>query len=68
MMKFTTPVMASEPYTAEAPPVSNSTRWISGAGIWFKSAAALKALSIQRLKILSGLPQPPPGDFVDLLR
>src|SRR5215475_14388802 len=33
MMKFTTPATASEPYTADAPPVSTSTREISGAGM-----------------------------------
>ena len=38
MMKLTTPATASEPYTADAPPVSTSTRSISGAGIWLMSA------------------------------
>ena len=37
MMKFTTPAMASEPYTAEAPPVTTSMRSISAAGIWLMS-------------------------------
>ena len=36
-MKFTTPATASAPYTAEAPPVSTSTRSISAAGIWLMS-------------------------------
>src|SRR5678816_1454480 len=40
MMKLTTPATASAPYTADAPPVSTSTRSISAAGIWFKSGDA----------------------------
>ena len=34
MMKFTTPATASDPYTAEAPPVTMSTRCISICGSW----------------------------------
>jgi hypothetical protein len=40
MMKLTTPATASAPYTADAPPVSTSTRSINAAGIWFKSGDA----------------------------
>ena len=40
MMKFTTPATASEPYTAEAPPVRMSTRSIIAVGIWLMSGAA----------------------------
>ena len=38
MTKLTTPATASAPYTAEAPPVSTSTRSIRAAGIWLMSA------------------------------
>ena len=31
-MKLTTPPTASEPYEAEAPPVTTSTRWTSSCG------------------------------------
>ncbi len=37
MMKLTTPAIASEPYTAEAPPVTTSTRSISAGGMLFRS-------------------------------
>src|SRR5690606_39595451 len=40
MMKLTTPATASAPYTAEAPPVSTSTRSINAAGIWLRSGDA----------------------------
>ena len=37
MLKLTTPPNASEPYTADAPPVMISTFSINEAGIVFKS-------------------------------
>ena len=40
MMKLTTPPIASDPYAADAPPVSTSTRSTIAAGIWFRSGAA----------------------------
>ncbi len=40
MMKLTTPPIASDPYAADAPPVSTSTRSTIAAGIWLRSAAA----------------------------
>ena len=43
MMKFTTPATASAPYTAEAPPVTTSTRSIRLAGMKFRSGAVLTA-------------------------
>src|SRR3569833_1764311 len=39
MMKLTTPATASAPYTAEAPPVSTSTRSTRAVGMKFRSAA-----------------------------
>ena len=39
VMKFTTPEMASEPYTAEAPPVTMSIRSMIGAGMRLMSTA-----------------------------
>ena len=36
--KLTTPAIASEPYTEDAPPVRTSTRFRSNVGIVFKSA------------------------------
>lgn len=44
MIKLTTPATASAPYTAEAPPVTTSTRSMSVAGTKFRSGAVLLGL------------------------
>ena len=41
MMKLTTPEMASDPYTAEAPPVRTSTRSISAGGMKLMSGTGV---------------------------
>ena len=41
IVKFTTPATASEPYVADAPPVSTSTRLTSATGMVFRSGAGL---------------------------
>ena len=40
-MKLVTPAIASEPYTADAPPVTISTRSSKGEGTWLISAVEI---------------------------
>ena len=55
MMKFTTPATASEPYTAEAPPVRMSTRCTRAVGMKFRSAA-MEPIAAVGLPACSRLP------------
>ena len=48
-MKLTTPAIASDPYTAEAPPVSTSMFWISEFGIVLMSTVPLELVGTTRL-------------------
>ena len=47
-LKLTTPATASEPYTADAPPVTISTRWISEGGMTFTSTTPLPFAGTRR--------------------
>ena len=52
-MKLTTPPTASAPYTADAPPVISSTRWIAAAGIMFVSTNIAALVGCARLPSIS---------------
>src|SRR3569833_822465 len=47
-MKLTTPETASEPHSAETPPVTTSTRWISICGNWLTSTTPVMFVGIMR--------------------
>ena len=52
-MKFTTPASASEPYTADAPPVTTSTRLIRFAGMAFRSVRPVLVAGTKRRPLIS---------------
>ena len=52
-MKLTTPATASEPYTAEAPPVSTSMFWIREFGIELISTVPPEVVGVTRVPLIS---------------